>query len=228
MSAKILDQEKRTAILKIPRRRRCPARGWTFHRVLRWGARRKLAASVGRARADWRKNDASVGFVVGRLPERASSESCPHRGPGTEVRRRASRHHDRTETSRDPTGSSPAYVSELMKNLSTRGRPDGGALANLIERWVGDIAHEVTSVRRTGYRCSGEAGRTVQAVLNLVGGYDFQRVARGILLKGFSNTGGYPDIRDSLATWRIQDKNRSATRPGCPGRSSATTPIMTI
>src|SRR5205085_7331395 len=34
-------------------------------------------------------------------------------------------------------GQARALYSELMKNLATRGKPEGGALANLVQRWVG-------------------------------------------------------------------------------------------
>src|SRR5258705_2141258 len=37
-------------------------------------------------------------------------------------------------------GQARALYGELMKNLATRGKPEGGALASLVERWVGDVA----------------------------------------------------------------------------------------
>ena len=44
------------------------------------------------------------------------------------------------------TGGQPkALYSELMRNLSTRSRPDGNALQNVVERWIGDVDHEVRS-----------------------------------------------------------------------------------
>ena len=40
-------------------------------------------------------------------------------------------------------GQAKSLYSELMRNLSTRSRPDGNALQNVVERWIGDIDHEV-------------------------------------------------------------------------------------
>jgi len=65
---------------------------------------------------------------------------------------------------------------ELMGNVSTRGRPEGGALRNLVERWVGDLEHEITS--------SGGKPRDVQRKVvdickplqDLVSGYDLSSV----------------------------------------------------
>src|SRR3954465_10203804 len=42
-------------------------------------------------------------------------------------------------------GQARSLYSELMKNLATRGKPEGGALSSMVERWVGDVAHQVTS-----------------------------------------------------------------------------------
>jgi len=40
-------------------------------------------------------------------------------------------------------GQAQSLYAELMKNLSTRSRPDGGALPNILERWIGDVDHEI-------------------------------------------------------------------------------------
>src|ERR1700722_11627611 len=40
-------------------------------------------------------------------------------------------------------GQARALFRELTKNISTRARPDGGALSNLVERWIGDVDHAV-------------------------------------------------------------------------------------
>lgn len=75
-------------------------------------------------------------------------------------------------------GQARSLFSELMKNLATRSRPEGGALASLVERWVGDVAHEV------GGGGTGENAQAVQKRLtelckplqDLVSGYDFATV----------------------------------------------------
>ena len=40
-------------------------------------------------------------------------------------------------------GQAQSLYSELMRNLSTRSKPEGNAIQNVIERWVGEIDHRV-------------------------------------------------------------------------------------
>ena len=40
-------------------------------------------------------------------------------------------------------GQARSLFSELVRNLSTRARPDGNALQNVVERWIGDVDHEI-------------------------------------------------------------------------------------
>ncbi len=71
------------------------------------------------------------------------------------------------------TGHARALYAELMRNLSTRTRPDGGALPALVERFVSQAARDAE-----------DAGRRPDAVIRerlaeleeLVSGYDFARV----------------------------------------------------
>ena len=73
-------------------------------------------------------------------------------------------------------GQARALYSELMRNLATRSRPEGGALANLVERWISDLAHEVKS---GGGSDSDVAARVLEAckpLQDLVSGYDFASV----------------------------------------------------
>jgi hypothetical protein len=42
-------------------------------------------------------------------------------------------------------GEARALYSELAKNLTTKSRPEGGALRNLCEGWISSLHHEVTS-----------------------------------------------------------------------------------
>ena len=73
-------------------------------------------------------------------------------------------------------GHARALFSALMQSLSTRSRPDGGALGNLVERWISDVAHSVQT--------SGGAATDVEKKLtelsaplqDLVSGYDFVEV----------------------------------------------------
>lgn len=70
-------------------------------------------------------------------------------------------------------GQARNLYAELMRNLSTRTKPDGGALPGVVERFVGAASQE-----------AAESNRSVELVIHqklsqlqeLVGGYDFARV----------------------------------------------------
>ena len=74
-------------------------------------------------------------------------------------------------------GQAQALYSELMRNLSTRARPDGNALQNVVERWIGDIDH---SIRSNGGGSEDDVKREFSRVLkplqDLVSGFDFVNV----------------------------------------------------
>ncbi len=73
-------------------------------------------------------------------------------------------------------GQARALYGELMKNLSTRGRPDGGALPSIVERWVGDVAHQVTSAGGTEQDVPARLAELCKPLQDLVSGYDFAKV----------------------------------------------------
>lgn len=73
-------------------------------------------------------------------------------------------------------GQARALYSEIMKNLATRGRPEGGALSNLVERWVGDVAHGVTSSGGTEAEVQKKLHDLCKPLQELVSGYDFGTV----------------------------------------------------
>ena len=73
-------------------------------------------------------------------------------------------------------GQARALYQELLRNLATRSRPEGGALASVIERWVGEVAQDA----RANGGGEGEIRRRVQELTrplqDLVGGFDFAEV----------------------------------------------------
>lgn len=73
-------------------------------------------------------------------------------------------------------GHARALFSELMKNLATRVRPEGGALANLVERWVGDVANHVETAGGTEADVPKRLVELCKPLQDLVGGYDFVQV----------------------------------------------------
>ena len=70
-------------------------------------------------------------------------------------------------------GHARALYAELMRNLSTRAKQDGGALASVVERFIGDAQATATNTGRTVGHVIRERLATIQ---ELVSGYDFATV----------------------------------------------------
>jgi P-loop Domain of unknown function (DUF2791) len=80
-------------------------------------------------------------------------------------------------------GASIATYRELMHNLSTKSRPDGGALATILERWIAAIQTQVaqetgSKPNDAGFDSSVEAKirEVTQDVSDLVNGFEFANV----------------------------------------------------
>lgn len=73
-------------------------------------------------------------------------------------------------------GQARSLYGELMKNLATRGRPEGGALANLVERWVGGVADQVTTAGGAVSDVEKKLRDLCKPLEDLVSGYDFAQV----------------------------------------------------
>lgn len=73
-------------------------------------------------------------------------------------------------------GQARALYSELMRNLATKAKPEGGAIRNLCEGWISNIHYEVTS--QGG--CNEDVTRKIYSDLSdlkdHVGGYAFAEV----------------------------------------------------
>jgi hypothetical protein len=73
-------------------------------------------------------------------------------------------------------GQAQSLYSELMRNAATRSKPEGGALAGILERWVVDVDHAV----RADGGGDGEVARAIHERLKplqeYVNGYDFSAV----------------------------------------------------
>jgi hypothetical protein len=72
-------------------------------------------------------------------------------------------------------GQARGLYAEAVRNMATRAKPDGGALGNVVERFVSDCMNE-----------AGQGGRTVESVIDErlahlqehVGGYDYATVLK--------------------------------------------------
>lgn len=70
-------------------------------------------------------------------------------------------------------GQARNLYSELMKNMSTRNKPDGNALLSVVERFVTEARKEADA---DGTIVSSVIHQRLAALSNMVGGYDFAKV----------------------------------------------------
>ncbi|HBM9250403.1 TPA: TerB N-terminal domain-containing protein [Escherichia coli] len=70
-------------------------------------------------------------------------------------------------------GQARNLYSELMKNMSTRNKPDGNALLSVVERFVTEARKEADA---NGSQVSSVIHKRLAALSDMVGGYDFAKV----------------------------------------------------
>ncbi len=70
-------------------------------------------------------------------------------------------------------GQAKALYAELMRNLSTRSRPEGGALPSVVERFVSTA---LADAKAGGISAEQQIGERLGALTEMVGGYDFAEV----------------------------------------------------
>lgn len=73
-------------------------------------------------------------------------------------------------------GEARALYTELVRNLSTRARPEGNALPNLVEKWVGEVDHEIREAGGTDDDVRQSIIKRLKALQDLVSGFDFATV----------------------------------------------------
>lgn len=73
-------------------------------------------------------------------------------------------------------GVARSLFTELTRNFATRARPEGGALGNVVERWINDLAHEVKSEGGSDADVQARIVEALQPLQDLVSGYDFSSV----------------------------------------------------
>ena len=71
-----------------------------------------------------------------------------------------------------------------MRNLATRAKPEGGALANVVERWVSELDHQVRSSTGTDADVLRAIKSELKPLQELVSGFDFATVV-GRYVEGF-------------------------------------------
>jgi hypothetical protein len=70
-------------------------------------------------------------------------------------------------------GQARSLYTELMRNMSTRAKPDGGAMASVVERFV---TQALTTAREKGVDPESVIRERLDALSSLTGGYDFADV----------------------------------------------------
>jgi hypothetical protein len=83
-------------------------------------------------------------------------------------------------------GQARSLYAELMQNLATRARPEGGAIASIVERWVSDVDHDVRSQGGAEAEVVRAIEERLKPLQDLVSGYDFA-AAVGKYLQGFQS-----------------------------------------
>jgi len=93
------------------------------------------------------------------------------------------------------SGQARGLYAELMRNLATRARPDGGALASVVERFVTGALDEANA---TGDTPADAIRSRLAALAELTGGYDFAAVV-GAYWRGYDS--GDERLRADAVRW---------------------------
>ena len=75
-------------------------------------------------------------------------------------------------------GEARGLYSELLRNLSTRSRSEGGALGSVVERWVGELEHDLPDDGRSPASVEQAISQRLKPLLEHVGGFDFVSVLK--------------------------------------------------
>ncbi len=92
-------------------------------------------------------------------------------------------------------GQARNLYSELMRNLSTRTKPDGGTLQNIIEHFISDLARKT---RAENIEVEEFINRELSSLEGLVGGFDFA-IVLSAYWRGFDE--GDDSLKGSALRW---------------------------
>lgn len=90
-------------------------------------------------------------------------------------------------------GQARSLYTELMHNLTVRSKPEGGALASIVERWVSDLDYQERSVGASDTEIIKKVHEKLKPLQDLVSGHDFATV----IIKYFE---GFQSHNDALMT----------------------------
>jgi hypothetical protein len=92
-------------------------------------------------------------------------------------------------------GQARSLYAELMRNISTRTKPDGGALSGVVEKFVAGIVSDSTSSKT---KPDELIRKRLEHLSELVGGYDFANVIAAYW-QGFDT--GQEDLKANAVRW---------------------------
>jgi P-loop Domain of unknown function (DUF2791) len=75
-------------------------------------------------------------------------------------------------------GDARALYTELMRNITTKAQPDGGALSGILSGWVSNVQHEILSNGGLQADVETRIGTDLRDLENFVGGFEFAEVVR--------------------------------------------------
>ncbi|MEN6642404.1 MAG: ATP-binding protein [Armatimonadia bacterium] len=104
-------------------------------------------------------------------------------------------------------GHARALYAELMRNISTRANPDGGALPSIVERFVSSALNEAQA---NGTNASRVIQARLEQLSEMVGGYDFAQVI-GAYWRGH-DTGNEVLKSDAVRWLRAEFSTRTDAR----------------
>lgn len=194
MSVKIREKE-RSAILSSLGAGVVPSIGLHHIQVGRRGELEAFLDDLGRVQ----DGGAAVRFVVGRFGSGKSFFLNLVKTVAME-RRFVVANADITTDRRLTGGGGVArsLFNELTRNFATRSRPEGGALGNVVERWIADLAHEVESDGGSDDDVADRMKEILEPLRDLVSGYDFATV---LAAYHRGHVGHDSDLQDAAIRW---------------------------
>ncbi len=194
MSVKIREKE-RSAILSSLGAGVVPSIGLHHIQVGRRGELEAFLGDLGRVQ----DGGAAVRFVVGRFGSGKSFFLNLVKTVAME-RRFVVANADITTDRRLTGGGGVArsLFNELTRNFATRSRPEGGALGNVVERWIADLAHEVESDGGSDDDVADRMKEILEPLRDLVSGYDFATV---LAAYHRGHVGHDSDLQDAAIRW---------------------------
>jgi len=75
-------------------------------------------------------------------------------------------------------GEARALYSELMCNMATRAKPEGGALASVCTKWISGLQQEIVSAGGDTSRVEAQIAEDLRDLQDYVGGFEFAEVLR--------------------------------------------------